>query len=127
MEKLKVETVAPAFSDERGSIIDVLNGKEIRHAGIITFRKGAVRAKHYHKRQTQYTYVLRGRIELTSKDLREKNPVKSVSVISEGQLASIPPMVVHVYRALEDSEIIDLTTEARSDGGYEADTFRVEI
>ncbi len=126
MEKFKVERIAPAFSDDRGSIVDVLNGKEIRHAGIITFRKGSVRAKHYHKKQTQYTYVLKGKIELTTKDLRDKVPVKSNVVISEGYLASIPPMVIHIYNALDDSVILDLTTESRSDGGYEDDTFRVD-
>ncbi len=126
MEKFKVEKIAPAFSDERGSITDVLNGREIRHAGIITFRKGSVRAKHYHKKQTQYTYVLKGKIELTTKDLREKSPVKSSVIISDGFLASIPPNVIHIYNALEDSVILDLTTEPRSDGGYEADTYRVD-
>ena len=42
-----IKKIEPAFQDHRGSITDVLD-KPISHVGLITFTKGALRAKHYH-------------------------------------------------------------------------------
>ena len=125
MSRVKIEKLSPVFSDDRGQITDILSAN-VKHVGLITSKKGSIRGKHYHKLQTQYTYVLKGKIELTTKDLRENEPKASITTVTEGHLITIPPMVVHVYKALEDYAIIALTTELRGREGYEADTFRVE-
>ena len=126
MEKMKVEKLGPTFSDERGVITDILSG-EIHNIGIITQKKGAVRGNHYHNAQTQYTYVLKGRIEMTTKDLREKDPKPSTAIIVEGDLITHPAMVAHAYKALEDSVFLAITTKRRDMGGYDDDTFRIEM
>ena len=43
----------PAFSDDRGHIIDLIDNEEINAVTIVTFTKGAVRANHYHKHTIQ--------------------------------------------------------------------------
>ncbi|MFH1182154.1 MAG: methyltransferase domain-containing protein [Candidatus Woesearchaeota archaeon] len=126
MEEMKIENRSPAASDKRGTIIDIMSG-EIHHVSIITFTKGSVRANHYHKNQTQYTYVIRGEIELKMKDLREKNPKVTTTVMPERSFVAIPPMVIHKLTALKDSEILALTTEERTSEKYEEDTYRIEI
>lgn len=126
MEKLKIEKLPATFTDQRGVITDILS-VPLKHVCLITSKKGSVRASHYHKEQTQYTYVLDGKIELTTMDMREKNPKPATTIVAAGQLVSIPPMMVHKYVALEDYTIIALTTEHRIEGGYEADTIRVEV
>ena len=126
MEKMKVEKLGPTFSDERGAITDILSG-EMHNIGIITQKQGAVRGNHYHKAQTQYTYVLKGKIEMTTKDFREKDPKPSTAIISEGDLVTHPAMVAHAYKALEDSVFLAITTRRRDMGGYEDDTFRIEM
>jgi quercetin dioxygenase-like cupin family protein len=122
----KIEKIEPVFSDDRGDIWDILHG-DIKHVGFITFKQGAVRGKHYHKIQAQFTFVLKGKIELTTKDLRKENAENRVDIIEPGHVVSIPPMVIHAYKALEDSEILAVTTEMRVEDGYEKDTIRVEI
>ncbi len=126
MEKVKIEKLSPTFSDERGVITDILSG-EMQNLGIITSKKGSVRGNHYHKAQTQYTYVLKGRIEMTTKDLREPNSVPKTATISEGELITHPAMVAHTYKALEDTVFLAITTKMRDKGGYEDDTFRIEL
>lgn len=126
METVKVEKLKPKFVDERGAIFDILTAN-IRHIGMITCKKGSIRGNHYHKIQTQYTYIEKGKLEMTTKDLRGKDAKPQTVVLAEGDLVTCPPMVIHAYRALEDSVFYDFTTLPREEGGYEADTFRVEL
>lgn len=126
MEGVKIEKIVPTFSDERGVITDILSG-EMRNLGIITSKKGAVRGNHYHKAQIQYTYILKGRLEMTTKDLREPDSVPKTAIISEGELITHPAMVAHTYKALEDTVFLAITTKGRDKGGYEDDTFRIEL
>ena len=47
-------------------------------------------------------------------------------ILSGGGLTTMPPKPIHIYRALANSSILDLTTYARGKKGYEEDTIRVE-
>ncbi|HIG98327.1 TPA: cupin domain-containing protein [Candidatus Woesearchaeota archaeon] len=126
MDGVKIERLSPAFSDERGVITDILSG-EMRNIGIITQKKGVVRGNHYHKAQTQYTYILKGKIEMTTKDLSEPGSLPKTAIIREGDLITHPAMVAHAYLALEDAVFLAITTKRRDEGGYEDDTFRIEM
>ena len=126
MEKMKIEKLSPTFSDERGVITDILSG-EMHNIGMITSKKGSVRGNHYHKAQTQYTYILKGKIEMTTKDLREQGSVPETAIIVEGDLITHPAMVAHAYRALEDTVFLAITTKRRDRGGYDEDTFKIEL
>ena len=119
-----VKKIEPAFFDHRGSITDVLD-KPISHVGLITFTKGAVRAKHYHKQSTQYDYILSGKIRLVvcNPDGSERED----HIVEAGMATEVPPGIVHTYIAEEDSSMIDITTLSRADNGYEEDTVRVDL
>ena len=122
MPKFTNKKIVPAFKDARGMILDILE-KPVSHIGLVTFKKGAIRGNHYHKKSTQYSYVLGGKIELTIKKINEKRAKKII--LKEGDLTTIPPNMIHAYRAIEDSSILDLTTYRRGKAGYEKDTVRV--
>jgi quercetin dioxygenase-like cupin family protein len=125
MEETVTNTlVQPVHTDERGSIFDLIEDT-VGHVGFITFKAGAVRANHYHKVSTQYSYVLKGEIELTTANVDGSN--RKVERLTKGMLTKIPAEVVHAYKALTDAEILDMTTLSRSDDGYEADTVRMQI
>lgn len=114
--------ITPVFTDARGSIFDVLEEK-VGHIGIVTFKKGATRANHYHKKSTQYSYVLEGKLKLTVSDIDGNN--KKVITLIPGMMTTIPAKTIHIYTALVKSKIIDITTLGRNDNGYEKDTVRV--
>ena len=63
--------IEPAFVDKRGSIANILE-KEICHVAIITSKKGAIRANHYHPKEMQYVYLVSGKYKTYSKDLKKK-------------------------------------------------------
>jgi dTDP-4-dehydrorhamnose 3,5-epimerase-like enzyme len=117
----------PVFEDARGTIADILEGKNIQHVGIIHSKKGAVRGNHYHKRATQYAYILSGKIQYYRKDLRNKSAQVETFVLGPGALAVEPPEVVHAMVALEDAQFLDMTDVSRENNAYDTDTFRVMI
>jgi len=116
--------IKPAFTDARGAISDLVE-EPISHVGLITFKKGAVRGNHYHKKSTQYTYVLKGKIKFVVSDVHGKH--KKSFILTEGMVSHIPPKIIHAYKALTPAAFLDMTTLSRGTKGYEDDTVRVTI
>lgn len=124
MEGVKVIKVNPVYSDERGIITDLLN-KNLGHVGLITTKKGAVRANHYHKTSIQYSYILSGKFEVLVAKFDEVEKVEKI-ILNSGDLITINPLVIHTFRALEDSDMIDMISQSREGTSYEEDVFRVK-
>ena len=120
--------IKPAFQDGRGEIHDLLEySSGIKHIGLITSRAGAVRGKHYHKKATQYTYVLEGQIALITRDFRDPANLRKTETLKDGDIACIPPFMIHTVKSLTKSTILILTTECREGSdGFEQDTFRIK-
>jgi len=119
------EKLKPVFEDKRGKIFDLIEDP-ISHIGLITFKKGAIRGNHYHKKSTQFTYVIDGKIELFVQDMRKQNAPIIKTVMTAGHFAEIPPHTIHTYRAVTAASMIDCTSVSRKAEGYEKDTMRVE-
>ena len=125
--QIKKTKIKAAFEDERGAIYDLLDKEEIHHIGMITSKKGSVRGNHYHKDARQITYILSGKMELTLKDMKDKNAKPQKMMMEEGDAVDIPAMVAHSLKALEETTFLIFTDKQRADGGYEDDTYRVEM
>ena len=124
--------IKPEFIDERGGITRVLDDGRttIRSVLLITCKKGSIRANHYHKRDSHYSYLLSGRMEYTEQpvDANGKPQGKKETVIIEaGDMVYSPPMVIHAMNFLEDSSFLALATESRHQSAYEEDTVRVKL
>ncbi len=113
----------PAYVDDRGSITDILSSP-IDHVTVITSRADALRGNHYHKETTQYLYMLRGRMRLTTQ--RPGGPVQSV-VLSEGDVIENPPGERHAMRALEESAFMVFSRGPRAGADFESDTYRLPV
>ena len=125
LNKVTISKIKPVHVDKRGSITDIIEGASIKHLGLVTFNKGVVRGNHYHKKQTQYTYLLEGEIKLVIKKV--SGGKVSVKIMKPGDFASIPPGIIHTYVANRKSSIVVLTDFSRSVKKYEDDTFRVQL
>ena len=121
---LEVKKILPAFTDDRGDIVDVITDTTITHVGRITFTPGSIRANHYHKKSNQYNYVLSGKIELTVKNLKDNTPIEIIPLESN-DLILVPPFWYHSLKSISNAELMIFTTSPRNDGGYEDDTFRI--
>ncbi len=122
---VEIKKINPVFVDERGIISDIVN-EPISHVGLITTEKDAVRANHYHKLSTQYSYILSGKFEVFLAEV--KNPENVIKVIlNEGELMIIPPNVIHKFKAVEKSVMLDIVSESRAGNNYEKDVFRIKL
>ena len=111
-----------AFQDDRGQIIDVMEALDFNYATVITSRKGVTRGNHYHKKTTQWVYLLRGKLMAYSR--MPDGEVKS-AVLEPGDLIKNPPLEHHALTALADSEFLVLTAGLRGGKDYEKDTYRL--
>ena len=100
---------------------------KIASAIVIKCKRGTIRANHYHKHDTHFSYMLKGSMEYVHKDLKKKNSRKQSFTVREGQIVMTPPMFGHAMKFLEDSVFLALTTEPRSRSEYETDTVRMEL
>lgn len=119
---MKLRKIATAYEDERGIIADILERVEIDCVTLITSKKGARRGDHYHKESIQYTFVLKGTLQLITQIDEGKT---EITTIKAGDLVLTPPMEKHALIALDDSEILILTQGPRGGKSYEEDTYRL--
>lgn len=123
-----VKKISPFFVDKRGAMFSLLEeNTKIRSVLLISCKKGAVRANHYHKHDTHYCYVLKGVMEYTYKDLTARKEKKKTMIVREGYLVTTQPMVAHAMYFPEDSLFLTLTTERRDPIAYERDTVRTKL
>lgn len=124
---IDVTSVTPFFTDKRGKMYYLTDEKiKITNVLLITCKKDAVRANHYHKNDSHYVYMLEGKMRYTTQDVKQKNKPESV-ILKKGDLVYTPSNLIHAMEFLVDSQFLALTTETRSQEAYEKDTVRVKI
>jgi len=126
MANEKTIKIEPAYKDERGAISNILE-EDICHVAIITSKKGSIRANHYHPKQMQYVYLISGKYETVSKDLRDENAKEETLVVDAGTLVITPPMIAHAMRFLEDSVMLNLTTGHRDSKNFSEHTVKYKL
>lgn len=105
------------IKDKRGVIEDLYVGKDYSITRI-TFKKGAVRGNHYHKKTIQYDIITDGKLRAYRGDY-------PFTVEKEFTLVHLPNEP-HAYKALKDSEMISICIGKRIGKNYEKDTYRLE-
>jgi dTDP-4-dehydrorhamnose 3,5-epimerase-like enzyme len=116
--------MADMFTDERGTIEDILAGPVDCVTRIFT-RKGAVRGNHVHAKTTQWTYVISGSLYVAFVADDWTKPLAATH--GPGSLMCDQPGVAHAWRALADTEVLVFTRGPRSGEGYESDTIRLAV
>lgn len=74
MKKYKLIT---NFKDQRGIIKDVIQ-EDINSVTYITIKKGKIRGNHYHKKTTQWNFIMSGSVELFYKKNILSKTIKKV-------------------------------------------------
>ena len=119
MKKIKIKI---NFKDTRGIIVDLLEKKKINAITYITQNKGKVRGNHFHKKTTQWNYLIKGRIKIVTK---KKNKSVKQMILSKGDLVVTSSNESHAIKAIEYSEYLVFTQGPRGGKEYENDTFRL--
>ncbi|OGF35090.1 spore coat protein [Candidatus Falkowbacteria bacterium RIFOXYC2_FULL_48_21] len=103
------------FSDDRGFFTEVIKfGEdtfhEVKQTSYTETHPGVVKAFHWHRKQWDVWFVVRGMAQVVLYDQRDGSSTKGeTQVIYAGQdnpvLISIPPGVVHGYRVLGNEKV----------------------
>jgi quercetin dioxygenase-like cupin family protein len=125
---IDIRKIKPSFTDERGDITKILDeGVAVYSVLIITCKKGAVRANHYHKEDSHYAYLLSGEMEYTEMPMGVPGAKKESVTLVPGDLVFTKPQTAHAMRFTQDSVFLALATKPRSHDQYEADTVRIKL
>ena len=122
MKKYKLIT---NFKDQRGIIKDVIQ-EDINSITYITIKKGKIRGNHYHKKTTQWNFIINGSVKLFYKKNVFSKTIKKV-LLKKNDLAVCRPNEPHAFKSLKDCEIIVFTKGPRKGKEYETDTYRLTI
>ena len=120
---IKVIKIKESFIDKRGKITNILE-KPVTSIVIITSKKGAIRANHYHKKDSHWSYIIKGKMEYYEE--RKSGKVEKAIVKAEEMVYSAPE-VPHAMKFLENSIFLAMTTQKRLKGKYDKDTIPYEI
>jgi len=120
---MSVQRPKIAFKDSRGVIVDILDGIPVECVTVLTSKRGTVRGNHFHKKTTQYLYVVDGKLRLHTQSPGQ--PVRR-RVIRRGDLVVTPPLERHAFEAIEDSLLLACAHGPRVGKNYERDTFRLD-
>lgn len=122
----KIRKITPFFIDERGEMSHLLEENvSINSAILISCKKGAVRANHFHKKDNHYSIVLEGKMNYFYKDSKSSK-IKKI-LVKKGYCVYTPAKEIHAMKFLEKSLFLALATEQREQDKYEDDTVKVKI
>ena len=122
MNGVIVKKIEPVYSDTRGAIADLVNEK-LHHVGLINTNTGKIRGNHYHNKSIQYSYILSGKFEVLVANIDDLKKVEKM-ILNYGEIIIIQPKIVHSFKAIENSIMIDMTSESRASDGYESDVIK---
>jgi mannose-6-phosphate isomerase len=84
----------------------------------LDFRAGAQGSTHFHVAKHESWHVLSGRIQLTYIDTT--NAAHHIAILGPGDQVDIPRLCPHRVRAIEDTRILEVSTQH-----VESDSYRV--
>ena len=116
------------FKDKRGEILDIFTKNPKDHCTLVTFNKSAIRGNHFHKKSTQYTYILSGKLTMYEVKVNSKGDKigkLSKKVVKKNTLITHKKFIAHTFVAQEKSSILAFSDGLRGGKNYEKDTFRL--
>ena len=125
----KIKLLKQSFEDKRGKIIDVFVNSPKEHCLIVTFTKGAVRGNHFHKKSTQFSFVLSGKLDFYFAKVDKKNgKLKKVKkrTVKKNTFITHEPYEAHAFKSKKRSVLVTFSCGIRGGSRYEKDTFRLK-
>lgn len=113
-------TVPQLFTDDRGQIINIADGK-LGDVAVIFSRQGALRANHVHENDWHLSYMVYGSMLYSWNDGNDSYTVQ----VKARDLIYTPPKIAHKMTFLEESCFIAVAALNRTSENYEIDTTRL--
>ncbi|MEE9369836.1 MAG: dTDP-4-dehydrorhamnose 3,5-epimerase family protein [Sedimentisphaerales bacterium] len=127
---------AKVIPDERGRLGEIFRAddpwfEKFGQVYFTTTYPGVVKAWHYHKKQTDHFYVIKGIVKIALYDQREGSPTHGVvNELYLGEhcpgLLRIPPGVLHGWMCVSQSEVYIVNVVSEMYNHDEPDEFRAD-
>ena len=104
--------------DERGTISNYELTEPVNLIGLISSKKGTIRANHYHPLQEQKCLFTKGQIIEVFQDLLNPNSSKITQIVNRGQISVIKPNVAHAMVFTKDTTFLNLVRGERNHENY---------
>jgi len=114
-----------AFTDDRG-IIQPIAKDIFNDVALIKSNKGSIRANHYHKTDSHFSYVISGKIKYLSREVGSSAP-PVMEYMNPGDLFYTPSLLEHLMYFEEDTIFINISNNKRDHLDYEQDLIRVNL
>lgn len=112
--------IPQSFSDDRGSIQNIADGK-LGDVAFITSKSNSIRANHIHENDWHLSYIVSGSMKYQWKSSKNESDEESILVCT-GEMIYTPPKTPHKMIFKEDSVFIAISALSRVQEYYEADT-----
>jgi nucleoside-diphosphate-sugar epimerase len=106
------------YVDKRGTISNYELTEPVNLIGLISSKKGSIRANHYHPQQEQKCLFTKGQIIEVFQDLINPNSPKITQIVNEGQISVIKPNVAHSMVFSKDTTFLNLVRGERDHENY---------
>ena len=116
------------FKDKRGLILDIFINKPKDHCTLVTFNKNAVRGNHFHKKRTQYSFLISGKLIFVSCRVDKNGKIlgkPKKEILKKNTLITHKPYHAHAFKALAPSNLLAFADGMRGGKNYEKDTYRL--
>lgn len=117
--------LGPVFTDERGTISNILF-KETQSIARIWSKRGAIRANHIHRTDWHYTLLESGTVLYFEREIGSK-VIPEPTAFGPGTMFFTPPVREHAMLFAQDSVIYTFARNVRSHDNHEADLERVDF
>jgi quercetin dioxygenase-like cupin family protein len=114
-----------AFIDDRG-IIQPIAKDIFNDVALIKSNKGSIRANHYHKTDSHFSYVVSGKIKYLSREVGSNTP-PVMEYMNPGDLFYTPSLLEHLMYFEEETVFINISNNKRDHLDYEQDLIRVNL
>lgn len=115
--RARERTGLQTISDDRGVITPVAEG-DFKTVLLISSKKGAVRANHYHKTDTHIMHIVSGRARYVERGMDQEYGWAVDRIVGPGDSIKTVPMVPHAMEFLEDSLMVVCSTQERNPEQY---------
>ena len=127
----KIKPLKANFVDKRGKIADIFVNSPKDHCSYVTFNRKAIRGNHYHKKSTQYSLIIDGKLELYYSTINKINnrlgKINKV-IVKKNTLITHEPYDAHAFREIGNGKAVIFAFSCGLRGGeeYESDTYRLK-
>jgi len=117
-----------SFKDKRGTIVDIFVNSPKDHCTLVTFNRNAIRGNHFHKKSTQYSFIISGKLLMLSAKVNKKGIVigkVKKDILKINSIVTHKPFHAHAFKAITKVKFLAFADGKRGGKHYEKDTFRL--